>query len=334
MPLFKTTAELKQYYPARTTFDLEDLAPTLKRVEREYLRDQVLGEAQLNELQSAYDADTLSGVQEDLLMECRTVVANLGIYHFTGLANVEFSSGGLVSGQTEHKRPASEWRTRDLERAVLSAGYRGLDDLLGYLHAHRSDFPTWRASAQYAAWTKGFLRSTRDFQERVAIGNSGYLFSKMLPVIRRIEQGVIAETLCSATYAASLESKLTAGTLSANELKVVKLVQMATAHLTMADSIVELSLSMDDRGVWVFGSLLGGSTSGGPTPADVERLQNRIDHHTNLGKGALTKLTAELQAQAVADETHPYRTSTCYVDPDAEQKDRFKTDSPVGGFMA
>ncbi len=334
MALFKTTEELKDYYPARVTFDLEDLAPTLQRVEREYLRDQVLGEAQLNELQSAYDADTLTGVQEDLLKECRTVVANLGIYHFTGLGNVEFSTGGLVTGQTEHKRPAAEWRTRDLERAVLSAGYRGIDDLLGYLHAHRSDFPTWTGSPQYAAWTKGWMRSTRDFQGYVNIGNSGYLFTRMLPVVRRIEQAVITDTLCSATYAASLESKLTAGTLSTNELKVVQLVKFATAHLTMADSIVELSLNMDERGVWVFGSLLGGSTSGGPAPAADTRLQHRIDHHTKLGNGALARLKAELQTQAESDGTHPYRTSACYVDPDAETSPRFKTDSPLGGFMA
>lgn len=334
MPLFKTTEELKEHYPARVTFDIDDLLPTIKSVEQEYLVEQVLGDAQYTELQSAYDADTLSAEQTALLEQLRPAIANLAVYHFTGLANVEFTAGGLVTGQSEHKRPASEWRTRDLERAVLRMGYRALDTTLGWLQARASDYPTWSGSLQATKYREGFVRSATQFQESVFIGNSGYLFLRMLPTLRRIEKGAIKDTLCSTTLRDDLLTKLTAGTLSTDEAYQVELVRNAAAHLTMADCVVELSLGVDERGIWTFNSLLGGQTSGGSTAANEARLNNRIDHHRKLANGFLTKLKSVLQAAAEADENHPYRTSPCYVPPTTEQDPQFQTDSPVGGFMA
>lgn len=334
MPLFKTTNELKEHYPARVTFDFDDLLPTIKSVEEEYILEQVLGEAQYTELQSAYDAETLSAAQTALLEKLRPAIANLAVYHFTGFGNVEFSTGGLVTGQSEHKRPASEWRTRDLERAALRMGFKALDTVLGWLQARAADYPTWNDSEQAAKYRAGFIRSAAQFQDVVFIGNSGYLFLRMLPTLRRIEEGAILDTLCNATYRDSLLTKMAAGTLNAGETAVVKLVRNALAHLTMAESVVELSLGADDRGIWTWNSLLGGGTSAGPTAATADRLNNRIENHRKLGNGFLDKLRSTLQAQAEADPTHPYRSSSCYVNPTDEQPNRFQTDSPVGGFMA
>lgn len=334
MPLFKTTEELKEHYPARVTFSIEDLLPTIKRVEEEYLVEQVLGEAQYAELFSAYDADSMTAEQSALLEKVRPAIANLAIYHFTGLANVEFTAGGLVTGQTDVKRPASEWRTRDLERAVQSAGFRALDTTLGWLQARAADYPTWASSLQATTYRKGFVRSASSFQEAVFIGNSGYLFLRMLPTLRRIEDGAVLDTLCSTALRDDLLAKVNAGTLSTDEKKLVDLVRNATAHHTMADCIVELSLGIDDRGIWTFNSLTGGQTSGGPTAASDARLNNRIDHHRKLGNHFLAKLQSTLQAQAVADSGHLYRASACYVPPTTEPADRFQTDSPVGGFLA
>lgn len=339
MPLFTTTEELKEHYPARVTFDMDDLAPTLAAVEQEYLVEMVLGQAQYDALVAAYNASIansptpLTSAMLNLLERCRPAIANLAIYHFTGFGNVEFSAGGLVVGQSDVKRPAAEWRTRDLERAALRAGYRALDVLLAYLQANAATYTPWNTSEQATALRAGFIRSTKDFDQVVRIGNSGYLMTRLLPTVRRVEEGAVLDTLCSTTYRDSLLTKLTAATLSANEKLVVELCKRATAHLAMADGIVELSLGMDERGVWTFSSLLGGQTSGGPQTASEARLQQRIDHHRNLGNGFLEKLRAELQRQAEADSNHPYRASTCYVDPTEDTTERFDTSGPVGGFM-
>jgi hypothetical protein len=332
MGLFKTTLELRSFYPARLTFDLEDFAPTLEAVEQEHLVEGVLGEAQYVELRNAYDGDTLSAQQEKLLKHCRVAVANLAIYSYTGFANVEFSAGGLVVGSTEHKKPAAEWRTRDLELASLRMGYRGLDVLCGFLEANKADFPTWDDSPAAAHLRTGFLRTTAQLQERVHIGNSGSLFRRMLPVIRRIEGGVVLDTLCSTGYAESLKEKITADTLTIEERAVVALVRNATAHLALSASIVELSLRTDHQGIWTPAAMIGGQTSVGPLPGNDTRLQHRIDHHQRLGQEALVKLQKELQRQAEADPTHAYRNTACYQDPTAEKRSHYGTEGNVGMF--
>lgn len=333
MPLFATTEQLREFYPARVTFDLDDLKPTLETVEQEYLVEQVLGPEQYAELKEAWEDDALDDEQIELLRLCRRVVAPLAIRSFTGLANVEFSSGGLVTGQTEHKRPASEWRTRDLERSMLEQGFRALDVLLAYLVDHAEDFPTWTESEQYTELTTGWVRHTREFQRWVNINNSGYLFLRMRPVMRRIEAGPVQDALCSTAVAEDLRTKRTDETLSAAEAEALELLHQAVVHLTMANSIVELALNIDGvRGVWTFNTVLG-QTSGGPMPASDARLNQRITQHENLGQHFLGKLRAKLQAIAEADAAHPYRSTSCYVDPTSTPADPFQTDSPVGGFM-
>lgn len=333
MALFSTTTELREFYPARVTFDLDDLKPTLESVEQEFLVEQVMGRAFFDELVEALQDDDLDDTQEEILRLCRRVVAPLAIQQFTGMANVEFSSGGLVTGQTEHKRPASEWRTRDLERTLMHQAYRALDVLIAHLLEHEDELDSWVDSEQHADLTGGWLRGTRDFQRHVNINNSGYLYLRMRGTMRRIEQGPVQDVLCSTAVADDLRTKWDADTLSAAETEVLDTLQQAVVHLTMADSIVELSLNMDGtRGVWTFNTVLG-QTSGGPMPASDARLQNRITHHQNLGKHFLAKLQKKLQAMAEADASHPYRSTPCYVDPNATPAEPFQTDSPVGGFL-
>lgn len=333
MALFKTTEQLREFFPAKLTFQIADLLPTLDRAEREYLADQVLGPELYATLHENFQEDTLPPELEELLQLCRAASANLALYHYTGLANVELASGGLVTGQSEHKRPAHEWRTRDFERAALSAGHRALDVLVDYLFVHADEFDEWSESTQYTRLTEGFTRTTAHYDQYVRIGNSGYLWTRLMPTVRRIEQGAVQDTLCSGAMRQQLLDAAGSDSPTDNNSKLLLLIREATAHLAMADAIVELGLNIDMRGVWTFNSLLGGQTSGGPMPAGTHQLQYRIDFHRNIGQHMLKRLQSELQRQAAADEDHPYRASACYVDPSADTSHTFNTDGPVAGFM-
>lgn len=329
MALFNTTEELRAYSPARMTFSIEDLKPVLNEVELEYLSEQVLGPAEYESLEAAYQDDALDADQTALLAKCRPAIVGLALHRYTGEANVEFTSGGLaVTGNSDKRAPASEWRTRDFERKQLRSGMRGLDVLVNFLLQQAEVYNGYVASEQYAALVAGFTRTTGTFNQYVNIGNSGYLFQRMKPTITRIEEGPVQATLCSTALRDDLLTKLTEDTLSADEKKLVLLVQQSTAHLAMADSVVELSLQMGPDGIFTIEGLLAGQTS-----ATDARLQQRITHHRNVGNGYLEALRIEMQRQAEADANHLYRASTCYVAPTAEVKPRFKTDGPVGSFL-
>ncbi|HRD54741.1 MAG TPA: hypothetical protein PKY96_19055, partial [Flavobacteriales bacterium] len=59
MALFKTTEDLRDYYPARMTFLIDDLLPVLNEVEQEYLSEQVLGAAEYESLEAAFQDDAM-----------------------------------------------------------------------------------------------------------------------------------------------------------------------------------------------------------------------------------------------------------------------------------
>lgn len=337
MSLFRTTQDLRERLPAKLTLRFEDLRPTLDEAEQEYLAEKVLGPTLYGLLHGAVQGSANDSELDDDELElidlCRRVSAPLGVYHYTGLGNVELTSGGLAVGQTDNLRPASEWRTRDFERSVLRQGFRAMDVLIAWLLEHTEEWEEWQESALYRELSTGLLRTTQQYDAHVRIGNSGWLFHQLLPAVRRAEQGPVADTLCSASYLATLQEKITAGTLTANEALVVQHARAAAAHLAMAESIVQLSLGTDERGVWTFGALLGGQTSGGVTPAKDQRLQARIDQERSLGHSYLERLRAELQRQAEADATHPYRSSPCYRDPDADTGPQVDDSNPVGNFL-
>ena len=169
----------------------------------------------------------MSGEEAALLAKCRPAVVGLALHRFTGEANVEFTSGGLaVTGGSESSRqPASEWRTRDFERKQLRSGMRGLDVLVNFLLENAVDYPSYGDSDQYAALTSGFMRTTGTFNQYVNIGNSGYLFARMKQTVRRIEEGMVQATLCSTALRDDLITKINDASLSADEKKLVDLVQ-------------------------------------------------------------------------------------------------------------
>jgi hypothetical protein len=332
MPLFATTEQLRAHYPARLTFDIEDLLPTLAQVEQEYLAEQVLGQALYTALHDGFTSNTLSPPLSTLLERCRPAVANLAWYHFTGIANVEFTSGGLVVGQSDVKRPASEWRTRDLERAVLRLGYRALDALIEHLIGDPAAYPHYATSPPFMRLSTGFVRTTRQFDELVRIGSSGFLFHKLIPTIRRIEATTIQDVLCSTTVRDQLLASAALAAPAPGHAVLLDHLRQTVAHLAMADAIVELSLGIDERGVWAFNSLIG-QTSGGPMTASDARLRDRITHHRTLGLASAERLQRALQQQATLDATHPYAASPCFIPPGQPAPEPFQTGRPVGGFL-
>jgi hypothetical protein len=334
MALFKTTEDLKGYLPARATFKIEDLLPKLKEVEQEFLAEQILGQDLYDALVGQYEDSpgvAMDDIFTELLEKCRPAVANLAFHRGSAILNLKISAAGFVVEKTDTLAPASEFRTKELVRSFLVSGYRGLDVLINWLLENAGELDEWTDSAPYQAITSGILRHTSHFDQFVHIGNSGWLFRKMLPTIRRIEEEAITTHLCSTTLKTEILQAITDGTDA--HASLVKLCRQATSHLAMADAIVELSLAVDDQGVWTFASLMGGQTSGGPTPASDLRLDHQAKHHRRIGTGYLKLLKDELQRLAEADNTHPYYDSDCFTDPDAEKPSTIHVDTNVGGFF-
>lgn len=326
MSLFRTTEEIKEFFPVGLTLEVDDLQPTIREVESEVLRDQVLGEAQYNELHSAYQSNSLTSDQTKLLKLCQTAVARLALHRYVPEANVSFNSGGLTVANNPQAgvAPASEWRTRDVERRLLHSGYRALDAVLAYLLANMLQFITW-AMDPIVNRKLGYLRFARHMNEYVPIAGSEWFFVSMRPIIKRIEQGQIPEVLCSSTLIDNLPN-IDEDQIEPYMLALFRLAQQATAHLAMADAIIELGVGKDERGIYTFAALSSSGVSVGFQPASGTQRDVLIEHHRKLGNAALDALKKLLQKQAEGDNLHPYRSTPCYQDPNAVPPSNPRTD--------
>lgn len=310
--LFKQTSDIKPHYPVGLTTELDKLQGTIDEVEREILIESILGEQQYNELHTAYHANTMTPEQAALLPLCQAPVARLALHRFTPEANVDFSAGGLTVGKTDHVVPASEWRTRDVERRLLHSGYRAIDVLIGYLIQHQNDFIFWQISPQYTAMNSGFVRRTSEFDGVVGIGNSHWYFTSLLPIIRRVEQTIIAEVLCHPNVVAAIDVP-DLSTLSFTHADVRQHIIRCVPHFAMADAIKELGVGRDERGLYTFKALTAGQTSIGVEPARLQQLDALVEHHRKLGNAALKKLKERCVEWASGGSFPTYLQTPCYA---------------------
>lgn len=340
MALFKTNAELANYYPARMTLEMKDIASTMERVEFDYLQQQILGDQQYQELLTAYEADSITDPTSrlgKLLDLSRYVVSHLVAYHFADIGAVQLTSTGfIVATPQDGQGTAATNKVDRLKREVLSAGFSFMDRLLGFLNANSSDYPLW-ADSVLADRAKGLMRTTQQYNGALDIAGSHWLFWKLRPLIERHQNpdSLIARTLASAELYDELVSQSNAGDNFSNaNAQLIRIIRPAIAHLTMAEAVTELSLNKDDRGVWTFQSLSGGSSAGGPVPASDRRLDTWQQYHAKRADEFIQALLAKLRKLAAAAQLPLYAATSEYSaftsSPTSDERD---PSSSVGNFM-
>lgn len=335
MALFQTNNELKDFFPARLTLDIADILPTMDRVENDYLVAQVLGEQQYNELHNAYQADAMTSRLDDLMVACRRPVAELAVYHWASTGSLQVTSGGLVAAASSGGNNIANLSKIEAFRAErMSAGFSGLDRLLGFLQARIADFPLWAASV-FASYGTGLLRTTAQFNAAVDISNSHWLFWKMRTIMVRHQDAdsLIANTLCSSDLFAQLVTQSNAGDAwTGTNKQLIDLIRPAVAYLTLAEAVTELSLSKDARGVWTFS--VGSGEVSGPNPASDGRLDTWQKYHRDRAAEYVQALDKKLKALAAAGQCALYAASSCYT-AHVAGTDVVKRDTTrlAGGFM-
>lgn len=335
--LFTTNEELARYIPARMTLDMKDIASTMERVEHDYLREQVLGGAQYQELVTAYEAETITtGDRLDkLLHHSRGALAHLLAYHYADIGAVQWTSTGPVVATGEQGTGAASINRIDRwKRELLTAGFSALDRCLGYLHATAVDFPLWSSTVQ-AERAKGLVRTTMHFGQAVDIGNSHWFYAKIRPIIERNqdEDSLVAATLCNpALYAEILTQSNAGDTFNAANAQLIKRIRPAIIHISLAEAVTDGSVIRDDRGIWVYQSFSGGGSTGGPMGASDARLDSWQTYHRKRGEEYIQALAKLCKRLAAAGDLPLYASSSCYQATEEAPPQRDPS-ARVGGFL-
>lgn len=320
MALFKDIEDFATCAPVLKSAAWEMLKPSIDLVERQYLRDHVLGTTLYDQLHSAYQASIaqtptpLTPDMQNLLDRCRPAVAGLAAHQAIPKLSVMFTTGGPMVSQTETMKPASQWKTNAATKALLQEGLGCLDQLIDFLIANAGTY-SWSTSPFAVQVNDCLVRTAKDcLAYHVDIGNSGWLLHRLRPAMRQVQERIKA-TLCDDAYN-DLLAAVQAGTVTGTNAKILDLARPAIIHLALARMATLASVTIDAEGVWTWEASSGGAVSGGPIPAKDQRLDRVVEVYTQQGEACLARMFDLAVQLAKAGQYPLFLNSTCYpVEP-------------------
>lgn len=204
MALFRDIEDFAQLAPALATASWSMLKPSVDLVEKQFLRDEVLGATLYDNLLQAYQGSIASPVvpitpqMQALLDRCRPAIAGLAAHQAMPKLGVLITTGGPMVSQTDTMRPASQWRIRAAAKTLFQEGLSYLDQLIAFLLEH--DDYSWNSSPFAVSIRSCLVRTVQEFSPyQVNIGNSGWMLHRLRPAMRHVQER-IRGIICQDAY--------------------------------------------------------------------------------------------------------------------------------------
>lgn len=245
--LFSTVEEFRGFIPASKNLSFEDLKPMLETAE---LDDIIpfLGQEQYDALNGVYDSGdgTMTDTDKDLLKRVRRPLANIAIARFSAFGNLNIGKSGFTVTSTEHTAIASQWRVNDLKSEVLKEYFQGTERMLQYLEANTGLYPVWAASSAFTQFRECFINTADDFNNYFFINSSRRTFLSLRPKMKQVEEYILSIT--GQSLFDEIKSQILLGTVSAANLKLLKLIKPAVANQSMVEALPNMQVLFTDYG--------------------------------------------------------------------------------------
>jgi len=326
MAIIKHIEQIEKIVGVYSDVDLSQIEVFLEEVEQEYIVE-LLGETfyDLLEEKKIYEGD-----EEKLVRQIAKPVVTLAFLKAIPQLNVGISAQGLVVTNSDGVAPASEVRTVDLKRSFLDLGHRRIDGLIRYLEKNKAKYDELELPI-FGDKTSHFLKNADEFDEVIRIEKNRYVFLKMLPLIRDNERKVIKKVFGETLYDLIITSFKDAAGLAVTYKPLVPFVRDFLAFQTYADSLIDLGLLVDDRGVTVFNSNYA-ETVNVRKPADKNDVSEIKRRNEEKAKDALNELIDYLNTNV--DAFVDFKESSFYKKVTAGDEDTTAGKPMVGdGFV-
>lgn len=290
MPLFKDKDAFLEHVPALESIDFGMVSKATESIEREVFRDQVLGSTVFDTLQGHITAlpTAIPAPYDALSPLVLRVLGFLGGARAIALFNIQFTSAGAVVSESENTKAAPMWRTKMAMAEYLAIGYSALDQVIAHLTENEGSFAGWATAPVRAEVRESFVKGAKDANRHIRIGNRAWLLHQLRPAMRDAQAKVKA--ILGTTAYDTLLTAYQTGSPTATQLAQLDLIQPAILHLALAESAVDLSLTIDTDGIWTWKAATSGQVSGGPNTVDTDRLDGLVRKHKAKGLEHLEQL--------------------------------------------
>lgn len=321
-------ADFKAAVPVFKSLAWPIMAASVEQAEQDYLLP-LLGATTFDALET--EAPTFTGNNVALYAKLKAPLAQMAAYLAAPDLDLNLSTHGFTVHKDENSAPASQTRVNEFRSSQLRKAMSGFDRLLAWLEANKATYTDWAAGEGYTELKQGFVNTTAEFNAVVDINKSRYLFQRLRPHRRKVEQYELKSYLGADLYD-EIKAQIIAGSISADNTALLPFIHEAVCNRAIAKGILALNLQINEHGYLVSG-LQESTTMNMAKKAANEHIDTLVKQYNAEADAFFEKLRSYLNANASATKYAVYFNSDLYVDPNGEDsnEDRHqnKADDPL-----
>lgn len=225
--------------------------PDVRRVSRDIIAPAITEEFYAYLLDQYHtNASALTDAENAVLEYLQDAAAFYTVWKLSPKHNVTIGEMGVQeqSGTDGTSTPSSQWRYKNFHWNIMKEADELLDRALAYLEKNQDSFTTFKNNKANLIINDSYVRHTDDYQEFIHIHDSRRTFTKLIPSLRKAQREVI-EKMLGYEYHVELLTQLQGGTLTAENEKVVKLVQELQVYQSLQYALPHLSVVIESDGI-------------------------------------------------------------------------------------
>ncbi len=310
MALLKTITEVKAVLRI-SNLDSNSRLPDIESAEETYIIPWI-GQALYNTLQTAYDASTLSTIQQALLKKIQKPLAAFAYLDDIGLIHARITDAGIRRTTTDNMPAAYRWEVDEVKNALASRAYQGLESMLEFLEKEQAQFTDWTTSEAYQRRKRFLIRNGYQFTEQFTLFQPLRTYNMLLAIMADVEELYVNQLIGKAYFT---EIKGLAAPTT-DEKQVIGDLKKGIAHLVIMHAAEKLPVRIGEAGFTVLNSSSGNdSGSAGQQTASDNTLSTLINSCHREGNKYLLKAKAYLDEKASGSVFANYFSSSHYVAP-------------------
>lgn len=303
MALFKDIEDFRQHAPQlHLNYDWDKLARNINQVirlriwpyisEAEYL---VLEAGYLSgsggpfshAFADAYDnSAALDATQEKAVEFLQDAIAHFTMVQLLSVNRVQVSEMGVMQNRSSqgNSDPASYHAIADTKEEYARMAYDFMDAALAFMESEAASFPAWTGSTSYTEIKSVFCWNTEIFNRHVHAGLSRHTYLSVRSQLLQVQEGQI-RTQLGDTLTDQLLTALQADTLTADQTKLVKLLQSWQAPAAMVQALPFYRVEIGEGSIYLRSQTDGPNKRSGPNSEQVGQMLMRLQQMQETAKG-------------------------------------------------
>lgn len=224
--LFKTLSEFQAQITVNQSFCLENIEASTFKAAREKLV-KWLGEQLYTSLVNAHQNETATPEEANLILYVQRSLANFAMLEYIPQATIHVTDAGITRQENDNFKTAYKYQVAKYIRKLKIAGYFHLEQMLLFLKANSSLYPTWVPNCS----REFFINYECDFSKYVRLTEGRWLFDMLFSTMRSVECFLI-EPRIGTTLFNEIKNQIASNTLTPANATLVEKLTPAIAHIT------------------------------------------------------------------------------------------------------